>query len=80
MVSSTAAGSECGGMTQAESPEWMPASSMCSMIPPTTTVSPSARQSTSTSIASSRNLSIRIGCSPEAAKASPANSSSEASS
>ena len=23
-----------GGSTQAESPEWMPASSMCSMMPP----------------------------------------------
>jgi len=43
-------------ITHAESPEWMPASSMCSMMPATTTVSPSARQSTSTSTASSRNL------------------------
>ena len=25
----------CGGSTQAESPEWMPASSMCSMMPAT---------------------------------------------
>ena len=27
-------GSEYGGSEQAESPEWMPACSMCSMIPP----------------------------------------------
>ncbi len=40
------------GMTQAESPEWMPACSMCSMIAPTTEVSPSEMQSTSTSVAS----------------------------
>jgi hypothetical protein len=26
---------ECGGSAQAESPEWMPASSMCSMTPAT---------------------------------------------
>ena len=43
-----------GGSEQLESPEWMPASSMCSMIPATTTVSPSAMASTSTSMASRR--------------------------
>ena len=30
-------GSECGGSEQAESPEWMPASSMCSITPQTKT-------------------------------------------
>ena len=30
-------GSEYGGSAHAESPEWMPASSMCSITPPTTT-------------------------------------------
>ena len=30
-----------GGSTQAESPEWIPASSMCSMIAPRTHVVPS---------------------------------------
>ena len=49
------------GSEQALSPEWIPASSMCSMIPATTVVFPSLIASTSTSIASSRNLSIRIG-------------------
>ena len=29
--------SECGGSEQAQSPEWMPASSMCSMMPATKT-------------------------------------------
>ena len=46
--------SECGGSEQALSPEWMPASSMCSMMPATNTSLPSHRQSTSTSIASDR--------------------------
>ncbi len=32
------------GSTQEESPECMPASSMCSMMPPMTTVSPSAKR------------------------------------
>ena len=49
--------SECGGSTQAESPEWMPASSTCCMIPPIQTSSPSHRASTSTSIAFSRKRS-----------------------
>ena len=46
--------SECGGSEQAESPEWMPASSMCSMMPAMKASLPSQRQSTSTSIASDR--------------------------
>ena len=58
-----------GGSEQAESPEWMPASSMCSMIPPITTVVPSEMASTSISMASSRNLSTRIGWSGEACTA-----------
>ena len=61
--------SEKEGRTQEESPEWMPASSMCSMIPPMTARSASAMQSTSTSIASSRNLSTRIGLSGDASTA-----------
>ena len=47
-----AADSECGGREQALSPEWMPASSMCSMMPATNVSLPSERQSTSTSMAS----------------------------
>ena len=58
-----------GGRMQAESPEWIPASSMCSMIPPITTRVPSLIASTSTSIASSRNLSTRMGRSGEASTA-----------
>jgi hypothetical protein len=51
-----AGGSEYGGSAQAESPEWMPASSMCSMTPPTTTAPVrSATTSTSSSTASWRN-------------------------
>ena len=57
-------------MAQALSPEWMPASSMCSITPPTIVRSPSQTASTSTSVASSRNLSIRIGCSGLASTAS----------
>ena len=58
---STGSPSVNGGMTQVESPEWMPASSMCSMMPATSTVAPSATASTSTSRAASRNLSINTG-------------------
>ena len=57
-------------MAQAESPEWMPASSMCSITPPTIVRAPSQTASTSTSVASSRNLSIRTGCSGLASTAS----------
>ncbi len=46
--------SECGGSAQAQSPEWMPASSMCSMMPAMKVSLPSQRQSTSTSVASDR--------------------------
>ena len=52
-----------GGSTQAESPEWMPASSMCCMTPPMTQRVPSEMASTSASNASSRKLSISTGCS-----------------
>ena len=54
-------GSEYGGSEQAESPEWMPACSTCSMIPPIITSWPSLMQSTSTSIASSRKRSSSTG-------------------
>ena len=54
-----------GGITQAESPEWTPASSICSIIPAINTSSPSHNTSTSNSIASSKNLSTKIGCSGE---------------
>src|SRR5271165_1726747 len=43
----------------------MPASSICCIMPPITTSSPSESASTSTSIASSRNLSMRTGRSCE---------------
>ena len=46
--------SEWGGSEQAESPEWMPASSMCYMMPAMKTSSPSQTASTSTSTASDR--------------------------
>ena len=49
--------SACGGSTHAESPEWMPASSTCCMIPAIQTSVPSHRASTSTSIESSRKRS-----------------------
>src|SRR5918997_861350 len=52
--------SECGGSTQAESPEWMPASSTCCMIPPIHTSSPSQIASTSTSMAFSRKRSRKV--------------------
>ena len=48
-------------MTLAESPEWMPAGSTCSMMAPTTVCLPSLMQSTSSSVASSRKWSMRIG-------------------
>ena len=56
---------EYAGITHEESPECTPASSMCCMIPPINTLSPSQTASTSNSYASSKNLSIKIGCSPE---------------
>ena len=50
-----------GGVQQAESPEWMPASSMCSSTPPTYTSSPSQSASRSTSTAPSRKRSRYTG-------------------
>ena len=50
-----------GGSTHAESPEWMPASSMCSMTPPRNSSVPSNSASTSISIASSRKRSMSSG-------------------
>ena len=58
--------SRYGGSTQAESPEWTPASSMCCMMPPITTSTPSQRASTSASKASSRKRSTSTGWSGEA--------------
>ena len=46
---------DTAGRTHDESPEWMPASSMCSITPPMTTSVPSQSASTSISTASSRN-------------------------
>src|SRR5664279_1960504 len=65
-----ASDSECGGSEQALSPEWMPASSMCSMIPQTKTSVPSASASTSTSMASDRYESISTGDLPDTTTAS----------
>jgi hypothetical protein len=69
MVSMTASDSVCGGSTIAASPECTPANSMCSSMPPITMVPSSGprngptseMQSTSTSVASSRNLSTSTG-------------------
>mmetsp|Transcript_12475 Transcript_12475/g.41084 ORF Transcript_12475/g.41084 Transcript_12475/m.41084 type:complete len:358 (-) Transcript_12475:2033-3106(-) len=56
--------SVCGGSEHALSPECTPACSMCSMIPPITTLpSSSASASTSTSVALFRYLSTNTGCS-----------------
>ena len=66
MSSITLLVSEWGGIEQALSPEWTPACSMCSMMPPSTTRSPSQRASTSTSMASARKRSTNTGCSGEA--------------
>ena len=52
-----------GGSAHDESPEWMPASSMCSMTPPRNSSSPSKSASTSISTASSMNRSTSTGCS-----------------
>ena len=52
--------SDIAGITQAESPEWMPASSTCCMIAPISTSSPSQSASTSISIAFSRKRSRKI--------------------
>ena len=58
ILSTILSGRVAGGSTHALSPEWMPASSMCSMIPPITVILPSQTASTSTSTASSRKRSM----------------------
>src|SRR5437660_235987 len=66
-ISSTIAGErEYGGSEQAASPEWTPASSMCSMMPPMTTRCPSERASTSISYAVSCLKKKRTGSCNEA--------------
>ncbi len=67
--SSTASDSDSVGNEQALSPECTPARSMCSMMPPMTTSLPSLTASTSSSIASSRNLSTRMVRSGAASRA-----------
>ena len=52
---------DTGGKLHAESPECIPASSICCITPATKTFFPSDIASTSTSIALSINLSIKIG-------------------
>ena len=70
MVARCRSGQMKGGTTHELSPEWMPASSMCSMMPAMTTAPvASATASTSNSNASSRNLSMRMGCSGDASTA-----------
>ena len=49
------------GRMQAESPEWMPASSMCSITAGTKTFSPSETASASHSVALCRKRSMRMG-------------------
>jgi hypothetical protein len=63
--STTRRGSVVGGSEQAESPECTPACSMCSMIPPMSTRSPSQMASTSTSMASSRKRRRAPASGPE---------------
>ena len=53
--------SAIGGITQAESPEWTPAYSMCCMTAGTKASVPSEMASASASMAFARNLSTRIG-------------------
>ena len=66
ITSTTHDGSVGGGITQAESPEWTPASSTCSITPPISTSPVASRiASTSTSVASARNRSISTGRSAE---------------
>ncbi len=55
---------------QALSPEWIPASSICSMIAPMRTSRPSQTASTSISTAFWRKSSMRIGCSGDTLTAS----------
>ena len=67
--SSSSSDSVAGGIWHEESPEWIPASSMCSITAPTNTSVPSHTASTSISIAPSRNRSISTGWSGPAAAA-----------
>src|SRR5271165_6457580 len=64
ICSSMSSPSECGGSTQALSPECTPASSTCCMIPPIQTSLPSHSASTSTSVACSRKRSRKIDGEP----------------
>ena len=73
--SSSDVDSVTGGSVHAESPEWMPASSMCSMTPPRNSSVPSNRASTSISMASSRKRSMSSGGSVPARPPSAALSS-----
>ena len=66
---SAAAPTRYGGSTAAESPEWIPASSMCSRMPATTARSPSAIRSRSSSMAPSRKRSRSTGCPSETSAA-----------
>ena len=59
-----------GGKEQAESPEWIPACSICCKIPPIWIFSPSEITSTSTSIASVKYPSSKIGFLSETSTAS----------
>ncbi len=61
MVSRCLSGIVTGGITQAESPEWTPACSICSITAGTKVSAPSERASASASRAFSRNRSMRIG-------------------
>ena len=71
IVARDPAPSDTEGSAQAESPEWMPAGSMCSIRPPISTVpSRSQRASTSTSTAFSRYWSISTGWSGSTCTAS----------
>ena len=72
IVAIVSAASEYGGSAQAESPEWTPASSTCSMTPPMI-ASPvwSRMASTSTSVASSRNRSTSTGRSADSPPSLP---------
>ena len=72
ITSTTHDGSVGGGIAHAESPEWTPASSTCSMTPPMSTSPASSRTaSTSTSTASSRKRSISTGRSDDSPPSRP---------
>jgi hypothetical protein len=62
MTAKVSSGMDCVGIEHAESPEWMPACSMCSMMPQMTTLPWESRSaSTSSSTARSRYLSTSTG-------------------